>query len=91
MLMLRKEWKIPYERPQIPPALLEGGCTPLLASVLALRGVTTRPEMEALFRGGEELLGDPMLLTDMPRAVSEFNLSVVESLYNQIAAPKLEE
>ena len=76
MLMLRKEWKIPYERPQIPPALLEGGCTPLLASVLALRGVTTRPEMEALFRGGEELLGDPMLLTDMPRAVKRIHRAV---------------
>ncbi len=76
MLMLRKEWKIPYERPQIPPALLEGGCTPLLASVLALRDVTTRPEMEALFRGGEELLGDPMLLTDMPRAVKRIHCAV---------------
>ena len=30
-------------------------------------------------------------LTDMPRLVSEFNLGVVESLYDQIAAPKLEE
>ena len=30
-------------------------------------------------------------LTDMPRIVSEFNLGVVESLYDQIAAPKLEE
>ena len=30
-------------------------------------------------------------LTDMPRIVSEFNLGVVESLYNQIAAPKFEE
>ncbi|MBQ6505281.1 MAG: TM2 domain-containing protein [Flexilinea sp.] len=30
-------------------------------------------------------------LTDMPRIVSEFNLGVIESLYNQIAAPKLEE
>ena len=30
-------------------------------------------------------------LTDMPRIVSEFNLGVIESLYDQIAAPKLEE
>ena len=29
-------------------------------------------------------------LTDMPRIVSEFNLGVIESLYDQIAAPKLE-
>lgn len=30
-------------------------------------------------------------LADMPKTVSEFNLGVIESLYNQIAAPKLEE
>ena len=30
-------------------------------------------------------------LTDMPKIVSEYNLGVIESLYNQIAAPKLEE
>lgn len=29
-------------------------------------------------------------LVNMPRTVSEFNLSVIESLYNQIAAPKTE-
>lgn len=29
-------------------------------------------------------------LTDMPRVVTEFNLSVVESLYNQIAAPQID-
>lgn len=28
-------------------------------------------------------------LTDMPKTVSEYNLSVIESLYNQIAAPKI--
>lgn len=30
-------------------------------------------------------------LVDMPKIVSEFNLGVIESLYNQIAAPKLED
>jgi TM2 domain-containing membrane protein YozV len=29
-------------------------------------------------------------LTDMPKIVSEFNLGVIESLYNQLAAPKVE-
>ena len=29
-------------------------------------------------------------LTAMPKIISEFNLGVVESLYNQIAAPKLD-
>ena len=74
--MIRKEWKIPFEKKEIPAALIEGGCTPLLASLLALRGVTTREEMEELLRGGEELLEDPMLLTDMPRAVERVHLAV---------------
>lgn len=29
-------------------------------------------------------------LTEMPKTISEFNLGVAESLYNQIAAPKLD-
>ena len=74
--MIRKEWKIPYERPLVPAELLEGGCTPLLASVLALRGVTTRAEMDELLHGGEELLEDPLLLTDMPRAVERVRRAV---------------
>ena len=56
MLMIRKEWKIPFERPVVPAELLAGGCTPLLAAVLALRGVKTRAEMETMLRGGDELL-----------------------------------
>ena len=76
MLMMQKEWKIPYERPAVPAELLEDGCTPLLAAVLSLRGVTTRAEMEALLRGGEELLEDPMLLTDMPRAVERVHRAI---------------
>ena len=76
MAMIRKEWKIPFERPIPPEELLEGGCTPLLASVLALRGVKTRAEMDALLHGGEELLEDPMLLRDMPRAVERVRRAV---------------
>ena len=76
--MIRKEWKIPFEKREIPAALTEGGCTPLLASVLALRGVTTRAEMDSLLRGGEELLEDPMLLSDMPRAVERVHRAVAE-------------
>ena len=74
--MIRKEWKIPYERPDVPVELLEGGCTPLLASVLALRGVRTRTEMDSLLRGGAETLHDPMLLRDMPLAVARIRRAV---------------
>ncbi len=74
--MTRKEWKIPFERPDPPKELLEGGCTPLLASVLVLRGIKTRAEMDRLLHGGEELLEDPMLLRDMPRAVERVRRAV---------------
>lgn len=74
--MNQKEWKIPYERPAIPPALVEAGCTPLLASVLALRGVTTRGEMERLLCGGSECLHDPLLLRDMSRAVERVHRAI---------------
>ncbi len=30
-------------------------------------------------------------LVNMPLIISEFNLNVIESLYNQLAAPKIEE
>ena len=76
MLMNQKEWKIPYERPPIPDELLRGGCTPLLASVLALRGVTSREQMDALLHGGEEQLHDPMLLREMPQAVARVHRAV---------------
>ena len=74
--MVRKEWKIPYERPGLPPELLDGGCTPLLAAILTLRGVNTRGEMESLLHGGAEQLHDPMLLRDMPRAVARVHRAV---------------
>ena len=74
--MNQKEWKIPYGKPSFPSELIEGGCTPLLAAVLALRGVTKRAEMDALLHGGEELLHDPLLLREMDKAVARLHLAV---------------
>ena len=42
--MGKKEWKIPYARPETPEALLQAGYGPLLSAVLALRGVRTPEE-----------------------------------------------
>ena len=74
--MNQKEWKIPYEKPSFPAELIEGGCTPLLAAVLALRGVTSRDEMNKLLSGGEELLHDPMLLREMDKAVERVHEAI---------------
>ncbi len=44
--MKEKVWNIP-QPPVIPPELLRAGCTPLLAAVLAARGILTEPEARA--------------------------------------------
>ena len=63
--MKEKEWKIPYARPEIPEALTQAGYGPLLAAVLALRGVTTAQAAAALLEGGPELLHDPLGMRGM--------------------------
>ena len=74
--MYSKEWKIPYDRPVVPSELIEVGCTPLLAAVLALRGHTTREDVHALIYGGDEMLHDPMLLKGMDAAVARIRRAV---------------
>ena len=63
--MKEKEWRIPYARPEIPAALTEAGYGPLLAAVLALRGVRTAEAAGALLEGGPELLHDPLGMLGM--------------------------
>ena len=79
-------------RKSLPGALLlafVGGVFGLQRIYLGKRG--SAMAMFLFFWTGIPAIVSLFDLTDMPRAVSEFNLSVVESLYNQIAAPKLEE
>ena len=66
--MNRKEWTIPYSRPEIAPELLQAGYGPLLASVLTMRGVTTVKSARRLIEGGAECLYDPLLLNGMALA-----------------------
>ena len=66
--MKTKDWKIPYTRPCVPRELTEAGYPPLLCQVLALRGISTAQEADALLRGGEEELFDPMLILGMDKA-----------------------
>ncbi len=76
--MRAKLWKIPYERPEAPEALLGIGCTPLLASVLRLRGYTTAEEAERLFHTDPSSLDDPLLLQDMDRAAARLHRAIAE-------------
>lgn len=59
-------WDIPDKGPLIPAALVEAGCTPLLAALLALRGIGSPEDARRFLSGGAEELCDPMLLPDMP-------------------------
>ena len=70
--MNQKEWKISYVRPELPEELLEGGCTPLLAAVLAQRGIRSRKAAEELLFGGSEVLHDKPLSGSIKR-LSDYN------------------
>ena len=60
-------WNIP-KAAAAPQALLRAGCTPLLAALLAARGVTGEQQARAFLDGGPAVLGDPMRLTGMTAA-----------------------
>ena len=74
--MNQKEWKISYGRPELPEELLQAGCTPLLAAVLARRGIRSRKAAEELIFGGSEILHDPMLMTGMAAAVKRIQQAI---------------
>ena len=63
-----KDWKIPFARPRITPALEAAGFTPLLTAVLALRGVEDGQQARQLIYGGADCVHDPMLMTGMAEA-----------------------
>lgn len=62
--MSESVWKIPYARPDS-TALKKAGVSPLLAELLAARGVTDPDGASALLDTGPESLLDPMLLRGM--------------------------
>lgn len=72
-----KDWKIPYSQPNIPNELLSAGYNPLLAAVLALRGVYDRKGAEELIVGSSACLHDPMLIKGMEKAKARV-LSAIE-------------
>ena len=57
-------WKIPYARPDS-AALRQAGISPLLAELLAARGVTDPDQAKALLDTGPESLLDPLLMRGM--------------------------
>lgn len=74
--MSSKEWRIPYEKPDIPKALVDAGYTPLLSAVLALRGIKTPQSADAMLNGGEDSVFDPMSITDMDKAAARVRRAI---------------
>ena len=69
-------WKIPYTQPDF--RLLEkAGISPLLARILASRGLTDPDEVRSLLASGPELLHDPMAMLGMARACERVRKAIV--------------
>ncbi|MEG2008642.1 MAG: single-stranded-DNA-specific exonuclease RecJ [Oscillospiraceae bacterium] len=64
------DWAVPCAAAEIPPQLTRAGYTPLLSALLARRGICDPENAEQFLSGGQELLGDPMLLPDMDKAAA---------------------
>ena len=62
-----RNWKIPFGEPNIPSDLLQAGIPPLLASILALRGIETAEQARQEY-GDAPVLYDPMRMLDMQQA-----------------------
>ena len=69
-------WKTPAAEPVILPSLLSAGCTPLLAAVLYLRGLSEAGAADAFLHGGAEVLSDPLQMADMIPAVQRLSRAV---------------
>lgn len=74
--MIDNNWNIPSEPVARRPELERAGYAPLLAAVLASRGIDT-PEKAGAFLGKElSALSDPFELEDMDRAVNRIELAI---------------
>ena len=74
--MKQRDWNIPYAPPVIPEALVRAGYPPLLAAVLAARGVESPAEADAFLNIGPGALHDPMALRDMDKAVARIRAAM---------------
>ncbi len=70
------EWLVPREDEEISSRLTDAGYSPLLAALLHRRGIKTPEEAARFLHGGEELLGDPMLLADMEKAAKRVRKAI---------------
>ncbi len=74
--MKQRAWKIPYEPPEVPTALIGAGYQPLLAAVLAIRGIDGVGEAEEFLHCGIQSLLDPMGMRNMEKAVARVRRAI---------------
>ncbi len=74
--MKQREWSIQYRPPEIPEALLREGYPPLLAAVLAARGMRDPEAADAFLNIGAEALCDPSGLRGMDKAVARIRAAM---------------
>ena len=70
------KWNIPQRNTEIPEALVSAGFSPLLAAVLNVRGLCTPEEAQKFLDIDDSLLGDPLMLADMPQAVMRLTRAI---------------
>ena len=74
--MKYKQWQVTAPCPEGQRELEQAGLPPLLAGLLAARGVVRPEEARRLLSPGREPIPDPMLLKDMDRAVRRVRLAL---------------
>ena len=70
------DWKIPYSTTIVPQELLDAGFSALLAAVLNVRGMGDPEQARAFLECDDALLGDPLMMTDMPQAVMRITRAI---------------
>lgn len=72
----KRTWKIEYGIPDPPEELLKAGYNPLLANILAIKGVTTAGEARELFFNDISVIHDPMQMKGMDLAVRRIRQAI---------------
>lgn len=76
--MIYTNWHIPEGRTAIPESLTDAGFLPLLAAVLHVRGLDDPAAAQEFLDSSPALLGDPLLLTDMPQAAGRLARAIAQ-------------
>lgn len=72
------KWTISNGNSEIISELIRAGLTPLLASMLAIRGINSAEEAAGFLDCGEETLIDPLRLKDMDKAVGRIKKAIAD-------------